>query len=323
VAIFGDTPSNCKTGIAHRHLKPTLGIVDPDNTQTLPPAVAAYSGLDVLCHAVESYTALPFTRRPKPPSPLLRPAYQGSNPISDVWSLFALETCATYIHDAVSGAGGDNDSSLLARQQMLLASSAAGLGFGNAGVHLCHGMSYPVSSQNKSYTPPYAGYCNDNAAHVGEEGHALIPHGLSVIVHAPTVFTWTGPACPERHATCARILMTARCARQNMNPQQDASTTAAAYYFANDNWKVNDDRPGAWLADEIRWLCSQLVLTDTATGMQRGIPTGLQTLGCYTHDDIPALVNGTIQQHRVTKISPRQPVDQEALEDLFTKALQE
>jgi hydroxyacid-oxoacid transhydrogenase len=333
VAIFDDGPSRCKTGIAHRHLKPTLGIVDPDNTITLPPAVAAYSGLDVLCHAIESYTALPFTRRPKPSSPLLRPAYQGSNPISDVWSLFALETCATFIHDAVRGAGssreddGDDDSLSLARQQMLLASSAAGLGFGNAGVHLCHGMSYPVSSQNKSYTPPYAGYNDNNIANVDGDGHhALIPHGLSVIVHAPTVFTWTGPACPERHATCARILMKARCARQNMLPQQDASTTAAAYY-ANSNdynkWKKDDDRPGAWLADEIRWLCSQLVLTDTATGIKSGIPTGLKTLNCYTIEDIPALVQGTIQQHRVTKISPRQPVDQNALEHLFTQALQE
>ena len=91
VAIFDDTATNSKTGIANRRLKPTLGIVDPDNTITLPQEVACYSGLDVLCHAIESYTALPSQRRPRPTSPTLRPAYQGSNPISDIWALYAIE----------------------------------------------------------------------------------------------------------------------------------------------------------------------------------------------------------------------------------------
>ena len=60
VAIFDDTATKSKTGIANRCLKPVLGIVDPNNTESLPTAVATYSGLDVLCHAMESYTALPF-----------------------------------------------------------------------------------------------------------------------------------------------------------------------------------------------------------------------------------------------------------------------
>ena len=191
VSIFDDIPSKSKTGIAHRRLKPTLGVIDPHNTATLPPEVVKYSGLDVLCHAIESYTALPYNQRPKPQSPLHRPAYQGSNPISDVWSLHALRTAAEYLSRAVRHPEDGE-----ARSEMLLAAAAAGVGFGNAGVHLCHGMSYPVASQVKSYVPP------------GYDGvdHPLVPHGHSVIVNAPSVFEFTGRANPGRHLECARIL---------------------------------------------------------------------------------------------------------------------
>ena len=65
------------TGIANRAIRPTLGIVDPENILTMPERVTAYSGFDVLCHAIESYTALPYTERgPAPENPKFRPAYQ-------------------------------------------------------------------------------------------------------------------------------------------------------------------------------------------------------------------------------------------------------
>src|SRR5579862_286160 len=51
VAIFDYLEKKAKTGIAHRYLRPALGLVDPENTHTLPPAVAAAAGLDVLSHA--------------------------------------------------------------------------------------------------------------------------------------------------------------------------------------------------------------------------------------------------------------------------------
>ena len=97
VSIFDLSRMHAKTGIASRRLKPTLGLLDPENTRTMPPQVAAATGLDVLSHALESYTALPFSQRPRPDRPLLRPAYQGSNPISDVWSLQALRMVAQYL----------------------------------------------------------------------------------------------------------------------------------------------------------------------------------------------------------------------------------
>ena len=190
VSIFDLTHLRAKTGIASRRLKPTIGLLDPDNTRTMPPAVAASSGLDILSHAIESFTALPFDGRPRPDRPSLRPAYQGSNPISDVWSLQALRMVSQFIVRAVQDPSDDE-----ARSQMLLAASYAGVGFGNAGVHLPHGMSYPVSGNVKTYHAP--GY---------EVAHPLVPHGVSVILNAPAVFRFTATAKPERHLVAAEAL---------------------------------------------------------------------------------------------------------------------
>lgn len=134
-AIFDLVSKKAKTGIAHRNLKPTLGICDPLNTKTMPAAVKASSGLDVLFHALESWTAIPFNERvPRPTNPILRPAYQGANPISDVFSLTALRATVKYLPRSVR-----DPEDLEAQSEMLLAATLAGVGFGNAGVHLCHG----------------------------------------------------------------------------------------------------------------------------------------------------------------------------------------
>jgi hydroxyacid-oxoacid transhydrogenase len=267
VAIFDFARLHAKTGIAHRRLKPTLGLIDPENTRTLPPAVAASAGLDVLSHAIESYTALPFTQRPLPEQPLLRPAYQGSNPISDVWSLEALRLVAGYLRRAVADAADDE-----ARASMLLAASYAGIGFGNAGVHLPHGMSYPVSGLVRSYRAP--GFA---------VGHPLIPHGISVIVNAPAVYRFTSSACPERHLRAAEVL--------------GAKVSGARLEDA-----------GKILADEVIKLMRDL-----------RVPNGLKELG-YETADIPALVEGTVPQHRVTKLSPR-PAAPEDLARMFEESL--
>nr|XP_058131574.1 hydroxyacid-oxoacid transhydrogenase, mitochondrial isoform X5 [Dasypus novemcinctus] len=133
VAIFDYEHLKVKTGIASRAIKPTLGLVDPLHTLHMPDRVVANSGFDVLCHALESYTALPYhLRSPCPSNPIARPAYQGSNPISDIWAIHALRIVAKYLKRAVR-----NPDDLEARSNMHLASAFAGIGFGNAGVHLC------------------------------------------------------------------------------------------------------------------------------------------------------------------------------------------
>ena len=252
VAIFDLTRMHAKTGIANRRLKPTLGYLDPDNTRTMPREVAASTGLDILSHAVESYTAMPFTARPRPERPALRPAYQGSNPISDVWALQALRMVSQYLARAFDDPSDDE-----ARAQMLLAASYAGVGFGNAGVHLPHGMSYPVSGHVRNYRAP--GYVAD---------HALVPHGVSVILNAPAVFRFTAQANPARHLQAAEAL-------------------------GADVSRARDEDAGKILADRITWFMQRL-----------NVPNGLQAVG-YSSSDIPALVQGTLPQHRVTHLSPR------------------
>lgn len=190
VAIFDLLEMHAKTGIAHRALRPVMGIIDPDNTRSLPAMVAACSGLDVLSHALESLTALPYQQRPAPEQPGLRPAYQGANPVSDIWSARAIELVSHNITQVITDPGNDE-----ARGQMLLAAALAGIGFGNAGVHLPHGMSYPVSGMVRDFRPE--GYAVD---------HPIIPHGMSVILNAPAVFRFTAPTNPERHLYAARLM---------------------------------------------------------------------------------------------------------------------
>ncbi len=179
-----------KTAIAHRYLRPTLGVVDPENVRDLPPMVTACSGLDVLCHAIESFTAVPYNKRPAPEKPHLRTPYQGSNPVADIWSREAIRIGAKQLVDAVNDPANDE-----ARGQMLLASTLAGIGFGNAGVHLPHALSYPISRLSRNYFP--ADYPHD---------HSLVPHGMSVVLTAPAIFRWTADAAPAAHLEAAILL---------------------------------------------------------------------------------------------------------------------
>ncbi|MXY45450.1 MAG: iron-containing alcohol dehydrogenase [Chloroflexi bacterium] len=190
VAIFDFLEMEAKTGIAHRALRPVMGIVDPLHARTLPSEVVAYSGFDVLCHALESYTALPFSERDAPENPSLRPSYQGANPISDVWATRAVEMVAGSMVRAY-----DDAADIEARSQMMLAATFAGVGFGNAGCHLPHGMSYPVSGMVREFCPD--GYPQDAP---------LVPHGMSVILNAPAVFRFTAPTNPARHLHAARLM---------------------------------------------------------------------------------------------------------------------
>ncbi|KAJ2708771.1 hypothetical protein H4R19_004585 [Coemansia spiralis] len=190
-AIFDLKEKNAKTGIADRALKPTLGIIDPLNTCSMPTQVRLASGLDVLCHAIESYTAIPYNLRGEAPAnPLLRPAYQGANPISDIWSFKALQMVAEALPRSVA-----NEDDIEAHEAMTLAAAYAGIGFGNGGVHLMHGCSYGISGLNRSYYHPQ--YPTD---------HPLCPHGISVAVTSPAVAEFTGAMYPERHLAVARVL---------------------------------------------------------------------------------------------------------------------
>jgi alcohol dehydrogenase class IV len=179
-----------KTGIADRRLTPAVAIVDPLNTVTMPPAVTASSGYDVLCHACESYTARPFDHRPPYLTPEERPIYVGANPISDIWAEQALRLTGRYLRRAVL-----NAHDLEARAGMSQAALFAGLGFGNAGTHIPHACAYPIAGLARDYVP--AGYPGRRA---------FVPHGQAVVATAPTAFAFVFAAAPERHLRAAELL---------------------------------------------------------------------------------------------------------------------
>ncbi len=179
-----------KTGIASPLLKPTLALVDPTTTETLPGGVVAACGFDVLTHAVESYTARPYTSRPRPASPSQRPPYQGSTPYNDIGSLAAIRLGGKYLVRAVRDAGD-----LEARHQLMFASTLAGLAFGSAGVHIPHAMSYSIATLKHAYVA--RGY---------EEREPMVPHGIAVVINAPAAFRFTASANPARHLEAAAAL---------------------------------------------------------------------------------------------------------------------
>jgi len=190
MAIFDLVARHVKTGIASRALRPTLALIDPEVTATLPANVVAASGFDVLSHALESYTARPYTQRPAPGSPALRPMSQGANPWSDMGCREALRYTGKYLVRAVQDAADTE-----ARHGMMWAATLAGIAFGNSGVHLPHGMAYSVAGMIRDYCP--VGY---------PQGEAICPHGISVIVDVPSVFRFTASSSPGRHMEAASLL---------------------------------------------------------------------------------------------------------------------
>ncbi|KAG6817404.1 hypothetical protein H0H87_009048 [Tephrocybe sp. NHM501043] len=231
-AILDITSRSFKTGIANRAMKPVLGIV------------------------YRKYTE----RVPRPVNPIFRPAYQGSNPVADIFSLWALRTTVKYLPRIAK-----NSHDTEARRQMLLASSFAGIGFGNAGVHLCHGMSYPISGLNKK-GPKYKhpGYVTDIP---------IIPHGISVALTGPAVFQFTAPSSPDRHREALAIF-------------KDTNVTDPSII------SIPDRDIGAHLYEAIARFLDNL-----------GVPRGLKAVG-YTTNDLDILVEGTLPQRRVLDLAP-------------------
>jgi hydroxyacid-oxoacid transhydrogenase len=251
VAVTHVLDQNVKAGVSHRLLRPALGVVDPLNTVTAPPEVTAAAGADILTHAVESYTTRPYNARVKhhPPD---RPAYIGANPASDVWCEKAMEYVARYLRRAVL-----NGLDLEARVNLALAANYAGIGFGNAGVHIPHALAYPIAGLVRDYVPQ--GY---------RTRHAMVPHGMAVILTAPAAFRFTYPTAPERHLRAAELM--------------GVPTIGLAEVARR------EALPGALIA----------LMRDT------GIPNGLAAVG-YTERDIPALVEGTLKQPRLLAGAPR------------------
>jgi len=251
VAVTHVLAQHVKAGVSSRLLRPALGIVDPLNTLTAPPEVTAAAGCDILTHAIESYTTRPYNARAKhhPPD---RPAYIGANPASDIWCEKAIEYVGRYLRRAVL-----SPLDLDARVNLALAANYAGVGFGNAGVHIPHALAYPIAGLVRDYVP--SGY---------RTTHALVPHGVSVVVTAPATFRFTYATSPERHLRAAELM--------------GISTSGLS------DRDAREALPNALLA----------LMRDV------GIPNGISGLG-YGEGDIPALIEGTLKQPRLLSGAPR------------------
>ncbi|RHW28241.1 iron-containing alcohol dehydrogenase [Nocardioides immobilis] len=182
-----------KTGISHPALRPRLAVVDPDLSATQPSGVTAAAGMDILCHALESYTARWYADFDAK-TPEQRVPYCGANPIADLWSERALGMLAGAFRSAV-GTSSDHRMAPDVAEQMALAATFAGLGFGNAGVHIPHANAYPIAGRVRDFRP--AGY---------PDAEPIVPHGMAVALTAPEAFRFTFDAAPERHLRAARLL---------------------------------------------------------------------------------------------------------------------
>ena len=267
IAIFDYLSLSAKTGIASHALRPTEALVDPDCTASLPREVVASAGLDVLSHALESYTARPYDRRRAPARPSLRPMSQGANPWSDLGCREALRLLGQFLERAV-----DDASDTEAREQMMWAATLAGIAFGNAGVHAPHGMAYAVAGLVRDFRP--SGYPTDEP---------LVPHGMAVILNAPSSFRFTADASPQRHLEGARLL--------------------------------GADTRGAGARDAGEVLADELIRVMRAVRM----PNGLGGVG-YTEEDVTALTRGAYPQQRLLQNAPRE-MSEPVLADLFRRAM--
>ena len=270
---FGKT----KTGLVHRALYPSLAVIDPDATRSLPAAVVASSGFDVLSHAIESFTARPFTARSPPFTPLgRRPLLQGKNPYADIGCREALRLCGKYLLRAVRDAGDAE-----ARAQMSFASSIAGAAMGNAGTQLPHGLSYGVSGSVQGFFPD--GYPESlKRGGKGGAARALVPHGMSVILHAPSVARYSNPWCGELQVEVLQLLGHKRALEG----------------------RVAKEEAGEHLAEYLIELMRQT-----------GTPNGLRGLG-FDDKDIPSLVEKAFPQKRVIDNAPF-PVTKEIISELY------
>eukprot|EP00736_Rhodelphis_marinus_P009191 Rmarinus@m.7412 len=258
------TAKNSKTGIVGAALIPTMAVIDPAVTHTLPRNVLAASGFDVLGHALESFTARPYTHRTPGPQPHRRPLNQGANPFSDFACVEALKVVGRVFSAALLGDPSVDPIARRAREEMMWASTVVGTAMGNAGVHLAHGLSYPASGSVPDFRP--SGYPSNRP---------ILPHGMGVGLCAPAVFRATSKSSPHRHALAANFLG----AMQGYNSRHE--NDAACQIDA-----------GEAIAET---LISYL--------RQAEFPNGLAGVG-FTDDDLPRLTHACFQQKRVVDNAP-------------------
>ncbi|MFK7861877.1 MAG: hydroxyacid-oxoacid transhydrogenase [Granulosicoccus sp.] len=267
ISVLRINELNTKFVIASPCMLPTIAIVDPQVCDSLPANAVASTGFDLCCHALECYTARAYTQHRKVAEPNTRQYIQGANPFSDLIAREAMEIVGQYLERGVNDA-----SDTEARDKLMWGATLAGIAFGNSGTHLPHAMSYGITHLMKDITT---------------EGYPVqtpfVPHGISVIVNAPSIFRYTAQATPERHMQGARFLLA-------------------------------DDK-GASPEDAGEVLANRLIQLMRTTNM----PNGLNGVG-FDESHVKALANSSVRQGRAIANAPRDSnlVD---LENMYTNAL--
>jgi len=190
VSVIRVNSFNTKFVMGSPYLLPQEALVDPMVCDSLPSTAVASTGFDLLCHALECYTARAYTTWGKVDNPVGRTLLQGANPWSDMSARRALEIVGTYLERGVADAS-DNE----ARDNLMWGASLAGMAFGNSGTHLAHAMSYGVTHLMSDITTE--GY---------PVASPFIPHGISVAVSAPAIFRYLASAQPDRHLDAAGFM---------------------------------------------------------------------------------------------------------------------
>ena len=176
-AIISLPDKKFKAGIVNDYLRPSLALLDPLLTTTMPPRVTAHTGMDALTHAIEAYTVRSYDAKPKPETPAERPIYGGANPFTDLLAAKAIEFIGGSLREAVY-----HGWNLEARSNMLLASFLAGVAFSNAGLGAVHAAAFPVG------------------------GRFHIPHGLACALLLPAVMEYNLPSNYMKFAEIAALL---------------------------------------------------------------------------------------------------------------------
>jgi len=190
VSVIRLNDLNTKFVIGSPYLLPDEALVDPACTDTLTGNAIASTGFDLLCHAIECYTAKAYTHWDKTVDPNKRTLLQGANPWSDMSARSALEIVGQYLDRGVNNAE-DHE----ARDQLMWGATLAGMAFGNSGTHLPHAMSYGITHLMHDITTD--GY---------PVSSPFVPHGISVVVNAPAIFQYLAEGAPERHFEAAQYL---------------------------------------------------------------------------------------------------------------------
>ena len=267
ISVLRINELDCKFVIASPWMLPQVAIVDPQCCDSLPANIVASTGFDLCCHALECFTARAYTEHAKVASTNARQYIQGANPFSDMAAREAMGIVGKYLERGVNDASDQE-----ARDQLMWGATLAGIAFGNAGTHLPHAMSYGVTHLMKDITT---------------DGYAIsspfVPHGISVIVNAPSIFRYTAEATPERHLEGAACLLA--------------------------------DARGATPDDAGEVLANRLVSLMKATRM----PNGLSGVG-FDESHITALAASSVRQGRAIANAPRESnlVD---LENMYRSAL--